>query len=63
MEYLKAKSTLEKKNSHCFFNELKSRDVFDCFDHARLMSGEAYLNSTKMASLVQPKTLHRCKAF
>ena len=38
MEYLKAKLTLEKKNSHCLFNELKSRDVFDCFDHARLMS-------------------------
>ena len=37
-EHLKAKLTLEKKNSHCLLNELKSRDVFDFFDHARWMS-------------------------
>ena len=28
----------KKKNSHCLFNELKSRDVVDFFDHARWMS-------------------------
>ena len=38
LEHLKAKLTLEKKNSHCLLNELKSRDVFDFFDHARWMS-------------------------
>ena len=38
LEYLKAKLTLEKKNSHCLLNELKSSDVFDFFDHALWMS-------------------------
>ena len=63
LEYLKAKLTLENKNSDCLFNELKSRDVFDFFDHARWMSWEAHLNSTKMACLVKLKTLRWSKAL
>ena len=47
-----SKVNFSKKNSHCLFN-----------DHARWMSCEAQLNSTKMACLVKLITLHRSKAF